>query len=561
MKELLFFSRLFKPYTGWLVSGIFLALLTALASIALLTLSGWFITSAAIAGILAPDGIAITFNFLLPAAEIRALAIVRTIGRYAERVVTHEATFRILAEIRGWFFSQLIPLVPGRLAQQRSADLLSRITQDIDVLDSLYLRLCSPFLIALIGGCSIVFFISFYSVKLSLVVILLLFFTIIIIPWRFHFFGKNNAKKSVEAFAQLKIQGIELLQGIAELCSFNAYPRFKKNFISTSENLVKTQIDNNNLLAISSALTLFLSQITVLITIILTGMLFQQGDISGAVMVMLVFSVLAIFELLMPLSSSVQILARVQTAARRIYRIANLSATIIEPQLPCTINSTTEINLKNVSFRYSNKTEWILNNINLHIPEKSKIAIIGSSGAGKTTLLQLIMRFYDPQLGNIKYGEVNYTQLNSEDLMAQFSVLSQQTQLFASTIKQNLLIAKPNANPAEIHQAIKLAGLETFIKQQTNGIESWVGENGVKISGGEARRIALARVYLKNAPILLLDEPTEGLDTATEKHVLTALQYLAKDKTLIMVTHKNSKLNWLDKVYEIKDGICTEQKR
>jgi ATP-binding cassette subfamily C protein CydC len=166
MKDLIFFLQLFKPYKLWLIGGVFLSLLTSLASISLLTLSGWFITSSAIAGLLAPDGVAIAFNFMQPAAEIRALAIVRTVGRYAERVVTHEVTFRILADCRCWFFEKLIPLAPGRLAMQRSADLLAGITQDIDTLDALYLRLCSPLLIALIGGGAVVIFIASYSIQI-----------------------------------------------------------------------------------------------------------------------------------------------------------------------------------------------------------------------------------------------------------------------------------------------------------------------------------------------------------------------------------------------------------
>lgn len=168
MSDLLFFIRLFKPYKLWLVTGVFLAFITSIASISLLTLSGWFITASAIAGILAPDGVAITFNFMQPAAEIRALAIIRTFGRYAERVVTHEATFRVLAEIRCWFFANLIPLRPGSLAIKRSADVLAGITQDIDALDALYLRLCSPLLIAMVGGGAVVIFIAGYSVQISL---------------------------------------------------------------------------------------------------------------------------------------------------------------------------------------------------------------------------------------------------------------------------------------------------------------------------------------------------------------------------------------------------------
>ena len=158
MKDLWFFLKLFKPHSGWLLGGIILSLLTTFAAIALLTLSGWFITSCAIAGLVVIDGNALAFNFMLPAAQIRALAIIRTVGRYGERLVTHEATFRVLAGIRSWFFQQLIPLVPGRLSALRSGDLLSRMTADIDALDALYLRLLAPAVVAIIGVTAVTIF-------------------------------------------------------------------------------------------------------------------------------------------------------------------------------------------------------------------------------------------------------------------------------------------------------------------------------------------------------------------------------------------------------------------
>jgi len=554
MKDLLFFLKLFKPYKFWLVSGTLLALITSLASITLLTLSGWFITSSAIAGLLAPDGVAITFNFMQPAAEIRALAIIRTLGRYAERVVTHEATFRILAEIRQWFFAKLIPLAPGRLATRQSADLLQSLTQDIDALDALYLRLCSPIIIALLGGAIVVSFIAYYSLYFSVFVLFILLVTAVFIPWLFNRLGKEGAEKITEQAAKFKIEQIEILQNLAELKAFNAYTRFKKQLISTSEQMISTQRSNNQLTALSSAVTLLLSQLAVVVSLVIVAWLFQHHSISGAVFVMLVFTVLAVFELVTPLSSAIQMLAKTQTAAKRIRKIADLKPFIIEPEQPLDIKRKGGISINNLSFRYSDQSPWILNNISLDIPQGSKIAIMGESGAGKSTLLQLIMRFYDPQQGDIKYSGLDYKQLNSDILTQQFSVLSQRTELFATTIKQNLLIANPKASDAEINQAINKAGLNEFIKQLPDGINTWIGEHGSKVSGGEARRIALARMYLKDAPIILLDEPTEGLDKATEKDVLNALDKIAEHKTLIMVTHKKAGLKLVEKVYKLNQG-------
>jgi len=554
MKDLVFFLKLFKPYNFWLASGIFLSLVTSLASISLLTLSGWFITSSAIAGLLAPDGVAIAFNFMQPAAEIRALAIIRTLGRYAERVVTHEATFKVLAEIRSWFFAKLIPLAPGHLANKQSADLLHSITQDIDALDALYLRLCSPIIIALLGGGLVVGFIAYYSVYLSVIVLLALLITAVIIPWIFNRLGQGGAEKITEQTVKFKVEQIEILQNITELSAFNAYTRFKKQLLHTSEQMITTQRSNNKLSALSTALTLFLSQLTVVVSLVVAAWLFQQQSISGAVLVMLVFTVLAVFELVMPLSSAMQMLAKTQMSAKRIRDIADLKPLIIEPEQPKEINTDAGISIKNLSFRYSDQSPWVLNNINLEIPQGSKIAIVGESGAGKSTLLQLIMRFYDPQQGSIKHSGIDYQQLASDKLMQQFSVLSQRTELFATTIKQNLLIAKPSASDDEITLAIKKAGLNKFIKQLPDGLNTWIGEHGSKVSGGEARRIALARVYLKDAAIILLDEPTEGLDKATELDVLNALEKIAENKTVIMVTHREAGLKLVDTVYKLEQG-------
>lgn len=554
MRDLLFFLKLFKPYKGWLIAGMFLSLVTSLASITLLTLSGWFITSSAIAGILAPDGIAVTFNFLQPAAEIRGLAIIRTFGRYAERLITHEATFRVLAEIRTWFFAKLIPLAPSYLASKRSADLLHNITQDIDALDALYLRLGAPIIIAFLGSLIVISFIASYSMQLSLFVCFILLITAVIIPWIYNSLGCQGAKQITEQTAEFKIAQIEVLQNITELKAFNAYKRFKTMLLGLSDKLLNTQRSNNQLTAQSSALTLLIYQLTVATSLIASAWLFQQHNISAAVFVMLVFCVLAVFELVIPLSAAMQMLAKTQASAQRIRHIVEQKPLVAEPLTPKKIISTGAISIKNLSFRYTEQSDWILKNIQLDIPQGSKTAIIGESGAGKSTLLQLILRFYDAQQGCIEYSGIDYKKLTSNNLMEQFSVLSQRTELFAATIKQNLLIAKPKASNSEINQAINQAGLNKFIKQLPEGLNTWIGEHGSKVSGGEARRIALARMYLKDAPILLLDEPTEGLDKATENDVLATLEQIVKHKTLIMVTHRKAGLKLVDRVFKLDQG-------
>lgn len=211
-----------------------------------------------------------------------------------------------------------------------------------------------------------------------------------------------------------------------------------------------------------------------------------------------------------------------------------------------------------MSFRYSDQQGRVLNNISLAIPQGAKVAIVGPSGSGKTTLLQLIMRYYDPEQGSVLLAGQNIRQFDADELMSCFGVLSQRSQLFAATIKENLLLAKPDATATELNAAVKAAGLENFIGYLPEGLETWVGESGVKVSGGEARRIALARLYLKNAPVLILDEPTEGLDGDTERDVFTALADFARDKTVVMVTHREAGLGWVDVVYGMEHGVLCE---
>jgi len=558
MKDLWFFLKLFKPYSAWLAAGVFLSLLTAFASVALLTLSGWFISASAIAGLVAIDGNTLVFNFMLPAAQIRALAIIRTVGRYGERIVTHEATFRILAGIRSWFFQQLVPLVPGRLSAMHSGDLLSRMTADIDALDALYLRLLAPAAVAAIGVTAVIVFLAFYAPVISLTTGLMLMIASVWVPWVFNRLGRAGAEEIVVLAANFRIRQIDMMQGLADLIANQAYRRFSDFLGQFSDLMINTQRRNNRLSAISSAFTLLLSQITLLMALVLAAIAFKDGLLSGVDSALVVFCVIAAFELVTPLPQAMQMLAKTQKAARRIRQVTEMSPTIPKPNQPLALPGRYDLQLNEVSFRYSDQQDRVLKNISLTIPQGGKVAIVGSSGSGKTTLLQLLMRYYDPEQGSVLLAGQNIRQFDADELMSCFGVLSQRSQLFAATIKENLLIAKPDATAIELNVAVKAAGLENFIGYLPEGLETWVGESGVKVSGGEARRIALARLYLKNAPVLILDEPTEGLDSDTERDVFKALADFAKDKTVVMVTHREAGLGLVDVVYGMERGALCE---
>ncbi len=558
MRDAWFFLKLFKPYSAWLLGGVALSLLTSLAAIILLTLSGWFISASAIAGLVAIDGNTLAFNFMLPAAQIRALAIMRTLGRYAERLVTHEATFRVLAHVRSWFFQHTIPLVPGRLALIRSGDLLSRMTSDIDALDALYLRLVAPITIAIIGGVVVTAFLATYAPVISITNGVILLVAGLLIPWVFNQLGNEGAERIAVLMANYKIRQVDTFQGFTDLVANQAYERFSAFLSQFSDRMIHTQRQNNQLTAISSALTFLLSQVSLLLALVLAGFLFTENKLTGPEVALVVFCVLAAFELVTPLPQAIQMLAKLQKSAQRIRQIVELEPSIKEPQQAVLLPKQFDLHLSDISFRYSQQQDWVLKHINLSILQGTKVAIVGASGSGKTTLLHLLMRYYDPDLGEVKLAQQSLKSYATEQLMTCFGVLSQRSQLFAATIKENLLIAKPSATTVELDAAIKAAGLKKFVSSLPDGIDTWVGESGVKVSGGEARRIALARLYLKDAPILILDEPTEGLDADTEREVFKALSDFAQHKTIVMVTHRVVGLALMDNVYTMENGVLSQ---
>jgi len=291
---------------------------------------------------------------------------------------------------------------------------------------------------------------------------------------------------------------------------------------------------------------------------VLAAVSFKEGLLSGSDLALVIFCVIAAFELVIPLPPAMQMLAKTQKAARRIRQVTEMPPTTLRPTQALVLPNRFDLQLNDVSFRYSDQQDWVLKNISLTIPQDSKIAIVGASGSGKTTLLQLLMRYYDPEQGSVLLAGQNLKQLDADELMTCFGVLSQRSQLFAASIKENLLIAKPNATATELDTAIKAAGLEKFIGYLPEGLDTWVGESGLKVSGGEARRIALARLYLKNAPVLILDEPTEGLDSDTERDVFKTLANFARNKTVVMVTHREAGLGLVDVVYGMERGVLSE---
>ena len=535
MKDLFRLIKLFKPYYHWLALGIFLSLITLLANVALLALSGWFITAMAIAGV---TGVAI--NYFTPAALIRAAAIIRTAGRYAERLVTHEATFRLLSELRVWFYQHLEPLAPAGLESYKSGDLLSRIRADIDTLNNVYLRLIVPVVVALISSVLFFIFLSFYNPLLALVELTLLLIAGVIVPLWVNRLAYDTGKQITQTQSQLRSAIINDLQGMGELLIYGADTAHAEHIEHLSQQLATQQQKMSRISGLSQAPLGLCASLALWASLLMIIPMVNNGSQLPAKLAMLALFSLASFEAVMPLPFAFQSLGETFAAARRIFNIIDKKNLITEPTTPATIHTPLHIKFEQVSFRYPANHEWILESFNLDIPPQTSLAIMGQTGSGKSSLINILLRFYPINAGKILINNTSIEHYNSETLRQHIAVVPQQNHLFNDSILKNLRLAKHNATMQEIETACKAAQIHDFIQAQPEGYHTLVGEIGTRLSGGQRQRIAIARALLKPASVLILDEPTEGLDPQTADKVIKNLYQWAKDKqqTLIIITHR-----------------------
>ncbi|GAB6070576.1 thiol reductant ABC exporter subunit CydC [Thiomicrorhabdus hydrogeniphila] len=547
--ELRWLFKMSRAYLGWMAAGVLLATTVILANVALLAVSGWFITAMAISGLTAT-----AINYFTPAAAIRGLAILRTVSRYLERLVTHEATFRLLAELRQWFFEQLEPLAPARLQYYQGGDLLSRIRADIDTLENAYLRILTPTLAALLASFLMVVFLLFWNPAIALVNLIGLLVVGFMLPIAALYLGMNSGQEMVEAKAALRQRTSETVRGLAEITLYGE-PQQRIEMIQTENSaLVEPQRQQNRIDSTSTALTGLFSQLTWLGMIVIAITLVQSGQIDGPELVMLAFFGMASFEAVAALPVAFRAMGETRSAARRILQLVNAKPAVTEPLEPCAIPTTFDIRFDSVSFAYVEDKSEALHNVSFQVAQGQKLAIRGASGSGKTSLTQLLLKFWQADTGKITIGNTNLDDLNGDMVRKLCAVVSQQVHLFNTTVAANLYLANPNATHEQLLEACRAAAILDDILALPEGFDTEVGEAATRLSGGQIRRIGIARALLKDAPIVILDEPTEGLDAETEQQVTQALARLLQGRTAIIITHRPQLLTLADHSFVMNQG-------
>ncbi|HFQ7089476.1 TPA: cysteine/glutathione ABC transporter ATP-binding protein/permease CydC [Raoultella planticola ATCC 33531] len=553
MRALLPYLALYKRHIWLLTLGVVLAIVTLLASIGLLTLSGWFLSASAVVGV---AGI-YSFNYMLPAAGVRGAAIIRTAGRYFERLVSHDATFRVLQHLRVFTFSKLLPLSPAGLARFRQGELLNRVVADVDTLDHLYLRVISPLIGALVVIVVVTAGLSILDVTLALTLGGIMLVTLLVLPPLFYRAGKPAGESITQMRGQYRQQLTTWLQGQAELMLFSASDRYRKQLEKTEQRWQDAQRRQAELTALSQALMLLIGGVAVVAMLWLTSAGVGGNSQPGALIALFVFCALAAFEALAPVTGAFQHLGQVIASARRITQI-----TAQQPEVTFTAGNgqafgQVSLTLNQVTFSYPQQPSPALENISLQVGAGEHIAILGRTGCGKSTLLQLLTRAWDPADGEILLNGQPLTRLNEATLRQAMSVVPQRVHLFSATLRDNLLLAAPGASDIQLMKALERVGLEKLLED--SGLNAWLGEGGRQLSGGELRRLAIARALLHDAPLMLLDEPTEGLDATTESQILDLLAEVMREKTVLMVTHRLRGLARFNRIIVMDNGKIIEQ--
>lgn len=546
---------LLGPYRGWMLGGAGLALLAALAAIGLMVVSGGFIAAMALAG---ASGAAI--DYYTPAAAIRAFAILRTGGRYGERLVTHEATLRGLAGLRSWLFRRLIPLAPARLSALRSGELFARLRADVDALEHAYLALLVPAATALFSLLGVLALSSALLPSSALVLLLGAVLAGVVLPAWAHRHAAVDGARAVQEAALLRGLMLDALRGHAELLAWGGVETQAERIAALAARLDARRARIERLQSLGSAAVALLAQFSLLGVLAFGFIAVQGGALSAPQLVMLALLTLAAFELLAPLPEALAQWQATVTAAQRVFDLADVAPAFDEPAVSAALAPAPEIRFEGVRLRYANDAPWALDGADLTLASGARVAIVGASGSGKSSLLAALQKFYPLQAGQIRFGAQPLAALDGDALRRRIAVIAQQATLFDLSLRDNLLLAAPHATAQQLASAVRAAQLETFVETLPQGLDTILGESGARVSGGEARRIAVARALLQDAPVLVLDEPTEGLDAATARALYAALDLAARGRTLLLVTHRLGGLAQLvDEVVVMASGRIVER--
>ena len=535
MSDVLRILGLWRGRSLWLAAGVIVSLTALAAGVAMMALGGAMLGGATAAGALAAP------------LALRGLGTARVVLRYLERLLTHAATFRALADLRVWFFRNLARSTAGGLGFRQAGDVLARLVGDIEALDGLYLRILVPLAGAVLLFPAVVILIGVHSVSLALAIGILFVIAAFALPWMSARAAVRAGAVLADAMGALRIAALDALTGLREVRAFGAEGRMLAAVQAREATLLTVQRELAGRAALANAGALLCGQAAILAVLVAAG-----ADPVGAVAA--AFLVVAAFEAVGGLPRAGVLAGHAAAAARRVLEAAEAPVPVPDPPHPSPVPADFALRFEAVRFRWQPDRSPVFDGLTLDVPQGARVAVLGPSGIGKSTLAALALKVAAPQQGRVLLGGVDIASLAAADVRPRIGWLSQATHLFDDTIRANLTLARPDADDAALWGALDAARIGEMVRALPDGLDTWVGEGGARFSGGQGRRLALARALLSPAPILILDEPCAGLDAETERAFLGTLNEVAAGRSVMLIAHRLTGVERLDRIWRLSGG-------
>ncbi len=538
MRPLLRIMALWRPHLPWLVTGMLVSLAALGAALVLMAQAGTMVAAAAVgAAVAAP-------------LALRFVGLLRVALRYAERLATHDALFRALADLRVWFFRGLAARAAGGLGFRQAGDMLSRLVADVEALDVVYIRVLVPLAGAVVLAPVLAWSIGLASLGLAAAVGGLFVLAAFLLPLWAARAAWGSGRRIAASHAALRIACLDTLTGLREVRAFGAEGRMLATVQAREAALLAAQHGVARKAAWAGAGAFLCAQAALL------AVLAAIAAGGGVLLAGLAFLTVAAFEAVALLPRVGVAAGHAAQAATRVLEVADHPAAPPRAR-PVAMPQGNAIRFEGVGFAWQPDRPPVFDALTLDIPQGSRVALLGPSGAGKSTLAALLLKVAHPVAGRILLGGADIATLPDDAVRARVAWLSQSTHLFSDTIRANLLLGSPagqEPDDARLWAALEAARIADMVRALPDGLDTWVGEGGLNFSGGQGRRLALARALLSEAPVLLLDEPCAGLDAATERDFFAALNATAEGRTVILIAHRLVGVERLDRIWRLSGG-------
>ena len=522
-----------------------LGVLTIVFGVGLMGTSGYLISRAAEQ----PAVLSLTVAIV----GVRFFGLARPIARYLERLASHDVALRSLGRARAQVYESIEPLAPAQLEDTRRGDLLSRFVADVDSLQNLYLRGLEPPLVALIAGAASVALAAVVLPAAGLVLAVGLLVAGVAVPALSVSIARRSVAQQAGARGALTAELVETLAGSAEIAALGLERDRLRALRRVDGRLVRIARRAAVADGLGDALRLLVTGATVVGVLALSISAHADGRLDRTLIALLGLVSLAAFEAVQPLTESFRELGSTIAAGRRVLELTDRKPLIVDPGNPLPMPSSPfPVVLETVRARYGPKERPALDNFSLRLDAGARVVLLGRSGAGKTTVVRLLLRFIDPERGCVTLGGNDLRCYRQEDVRRAIAVAGQDAHLFSATIRENLKLAKPSASDDELFEALRRARLLDWVERLPDGLDTLVGEEGRELSGGQRQRLVLARALLTDAPLLVLDEPTAHLDHATAKRLVEDVFSAARDRAVLLITHRPEGVDLADEVIVLR---------